>query len=50
MKPLPWTEPVWTYLDYTEHGLFVAANPKGVHGTLTANYWLVPGTEKEIEK
>lgn len=35
----PWQLPVWTYLDYTEFGLFVAT-----HGGPTASYWLVPGT------
>jgi hypothetical protein len=47
-KPLtmPWTEPVWTYLDITEFGLFVGATAKGTKGP-TACYMLVPGTAKE---
>lgn len=41
MFVLPWKLPVWTFLDYTVFGLFVHTN----HGSPTASYWLVPGTE-----
>lgn len=36
----PWKLGTWTYLDYTVGGLFVHISSN----TLTANYWLVPGT------
>ena len=46
-KPLPWMEAVWTWVHYTEFGTFIGTAPKGMPGTKTGTYWLVPGTEKE---